>query len=103
MRFIVYLSESIEVPTENHAGKEETAPRSGEQVKSLVICLEDKPLGRRDIMQHVGISSRPIFVYDYLQPAIQAGLVEMTKPDLQAPAPACPANNARTFSQRHRR
>ena len=45
VRFIVYLSESIEVPTENHAGKEETAPRSGEQVteqvRSLLICLED--------------------------------------------------------------
>lgn len=85
VRFIVYLAESIEVPTENHAGKEETAPRSGEQVteqvRSLVICLEDKPSGRRDIMQRVGISSRTTFVYDYLQPAIQAGLVEMTQPD----------------------
>ncbi|MGD9780034.1 ATP-binding protein [Methanomethylovorans sp.] len=93
VRFIVYLAESIEVPTESHAGKEEPPSRSGEQVteqviehvteqvRSLVICLEDKPLGRRDAMQRVGISSRPTFVYDYLQPAIQASLVEMTQPD----------------------
>jgi predicted HTH transcriptional regulator len=93
VRFTVYLSESIVVPTESHAGMEENAPLSGEQVteqviehvteqvRSLVICLEDKSLGRKEAMQRVGISSRPTFVYDYLQPAIQAGLVEMTQPD----------------------
>jgi predicted HTH transcriptional regulator len=93
VRFIVYLAESIAVPTESHAGIEENAPQSGEQVteqviehvteqvRSLIICLENKSLGRREAMQCVGISSRPTFVYDYLQPAIQASLVEMTQPD----------------------
>lgn len=107
VRFIVYLAESIEVPTESHAGKEETPSRSGEQVteqviehvteqvRSLVICLGDKPLGRRDTMQRVGISSRPTFVYDYLQPAIQAGLVEMTQPD----SPKSPTQKYRLTSK----
>ena len=97
VRFIVYLEESIGVSTESHVGKEENARGSceqvteqvtehvteqvTEQVTSLVICLEDKSLGRREAMQCIGISSRPTFVYDYLQPAIQAGLVEMTQPD----------------------
>ncbi|HML85811.1 MAG TPA: ATP-binding protein, partial [Bacteroidales bacterium] len=93
VRFIVYLADSIALSTESHAGKEENASWSGEQVteqviehvteqvRYLVICLEDKSLGRREVMQRVGISSRPTFVYDYLQPAIQAGLVEMTQPD----------------------
>jgi predicted HTH transcriptional regulator len=97
VRFAVYLAESITVSIESHTGKEETVPQSDEQViehvteqviehvteqvRSLVICLEDKSLGRREAMQCVGISSRPTFVYDYLQPAIQAGLVEMTQPD----------------------
>ena len=69
VRFIVYLAESIEVPTESHAGKEEPPSRSGEQVteqviehvteqviehvteqvRSLVICLEDKQIGRAHV------------------------------------------------------
>jgi predicted HTH transcriptional regulator len=85
VRFIVYLADSIAVSTEGHVGKEETPSRSGEQVteqvRTLVISLEDKTLGRKEVMQRVGISSRSTFVYDYLQPAIQSGLVEMTQPN----------------------
>ncbi len=32
-------------------------------------------------MQCLDLSHRPTFLYDYLKPAIQAGLVEMTQPD----------------------
>jgi len=32
-------------------------------------------------MQCIGLRSRPTFIYDYLQPAIQAVFVEMTQPD----------------------
>jgi hypothetical protein len=46
-------------------------------------------------MQRVGISSRPTFVYDYLQPAIQASLVEMTQPD----SPKSPTQKYRLTSK----
>jgi len=32
-------------------------------------------------MKCIGLNHRPTFIYDYLQPAIQAGFVEMTQPD----------------------
>jgi len=34
-------------------------------------------------MKCVSLNHRPIFLYDYLQPAIKAGFVEMTQNDLQ--------------------
>ena len=46
-------------------------------------------------MQRVGISSRPTFVYDYLQPAIQVSLVEMTQPD----SPKSPTQKYRLTSK----
>jgi len=32
-------------------------------------------------MQALGLRHRPTFLYDYLQPALNAGLVEMTQPE----------------------
>jgi len=52
-----------------------------EQVRLLLFCLQDGPLGGREAMKCVGLNHRPTFLYDYLQPAIQAGFVEMTQPD----------------------
>lgn len=52
-----------------------------EQVKRLLICLEERPFGTKDAMQCLGLSHRPTFLYDYLKPAIQAGFVQMTQPD----------------------
>ena len=84
VRLIVYLKESIvaEVPVKaTEQVIEQVTEQVSEQVKSLLLCLKNQPLGRKDAMQCIGLSSRPTFVYDYLQPAIQAGFVEMTQPD----------------------
>jgi len=32
-------------------------------------------------MQAMGLNHRPTFLYDYLQPALSIGLIEMTQPD----------------------
>ncbi len=76
VRFIVYLAEPMTAEISVRATEQVT-----EQVRSLLFCLKTQPLGRRDAMQCIGLSSRPTFVYDYLQPAIQAVFVEMTQPD----------------------
>ena len=52
-----------------------------EQVMRLVHCLQNKPLGTREAMLLLGIQHRPTFLYQYLQPAIEADLVEMTQPE----------------------
>jgi ATP-dependent DNA helicase RecG len=52
-----------------------------EQVKHLLAGLKDEPLGGRDAMQALGLRHRPTFLYNYLQPAIDTGFVEMTQPE----------------------
>jgi hypothetical protein len=42
-------------------------------------------------MHCLGLSHRPTFLYDYLQPAIRAGFAEMTWPD----APTSPTQKYR--------
>jgi hypothetical protein len=75
-RFIVYLADSMTTEVSGRATEQVT-----EQVRLLLFCLQDGPLGAREAMKCVGLNHRPTFLYDYLQPAIQAGFVEMTQPD----------------------
>jgi Fic family protein len=52
-----------------------------EQVKKIIHCLKKKELSVQDAMVSLQLRHRPTFMYNYLQPAITAGLVEMTQPD----------------------
>jgi Fic family protein len=52
-----------------------------EQVKLLLRILVNGESGTRDLMESLRLKHRPTFLYDYLQPAINKGLVEMTQPD----------------------
>jgi ATP-dependent DNA helicase RecG len=52
-----------------------------EQVGKLLWQFGDKSVDGKFLMDAVGISHRPTFLYSYLQPALNAGLVEMTIPD----------------------
>jgi ATP-dependent DNA helicase RecG len=41
----------------------------------------DKPLGRRDLQEKLGLRDREHFRTNYLQPALKEGLIIMSKPD----------------------
>jgi predicted HTH transcriptional regulator len=73
VRFIVPLAEPLIV----QASTEQVT----EQVRHILNCLEREPLGTRDAMQFLDLRHRPTFLYDYLQPAMDASLVEMTQPE----------------------
>jgi predicted HTH transcriptional regulator len=92
VRFIVYLADSMTTEVSGRATEQvaeqvteqvtgQVAEQVAEQVRLLLFCLQDGPLGGREAMKCVGLNHRPTFLYDYLQPAIQAGFVEMTQPD----------------------
>ncbi len=88
VRFTVYLAEPMTTEiskrvTEQVAKQvaEQVAEQVTEQVRRLLFCLQDGPLGGRGAMKCIGLNHRPTFIYDYLQPAIRAGFVEMTQPD----------------------
>jgi DNA-binding PadR family transcriptional regulator len=80
IRFTVYLVESMTTEVSISA-TEQVSEQVSEQVRLLLSCLQQGPLGGREAMKCAGLNHRPTFLYDYLQPAIQAGFVEMTQPD----------------------
>ncbi len=55
-------------------------PQVTPQVERVVLALQGEVL-RGKLMDAVGLKDRMHFVNDYLQPALDAGLVEMTIPD----------------------
>jgi ATP-dependent DNA helicase RecG len=59
---------------------EQVTEQVTEQVGRLVAILQGKPLASREAMKLLGLQHRPTFIYQYLQPAIATGLVEMTQP-----------------------
>ncbi|MEI6386493.1 MAG: RNA-binding domain-containing protein [Spirochaetota bacterium] len=60
---------------------EQVTEQVTEQVQRLTIALGGKESSSRELMELLGLQHRPSFLYDYLQPAIDAGFVAMTLPD----------------------
>jgi ATP-dependent DNA helicase RecG len=60
---------------------EQVTEQATEQVGRLVKTLRAGPLTSQEILKQLGLSHRPTLLYDYLRPALGAGLVEMTIPD----------------------
>ena len=65
----------------DHAATAKVTEQVTEQVKRLIVCLEKSSAGTKDIMRILRLQHRPTFLYDYLQPALDAGFIEMTQPD----------------------
>ena len=51
-----------------------------EQVTKLIEVLE-KEMTVKELMDKVAIKHRPTFIYNYIKPAIELGLVELTIPE----------------------
>lgn len=52
-----------------------------DQVKTLLKCLSRQPLTALACLKKLGLNHRPTFRNNYLQPALEAGLIERTLPD----------------------
>ena len=79
--FRVVTAESLQVSTPYPTRAEQVTEQVTEQVKRLLACLKNEPLSTKAVMQQLGLAHRPTFIQTYLQPALQAGLIEMTQPD----------------------
>mgnify|MGYP000968170742 FL=1 len=64
-------------------GNAESTPQSDMtvQVVKLLEALSDETLSASEIMKRLGLSHRPTFRKNYLNPALEQGLIEMTIPD----------------------
>ena len=52
-----------------------------DQVKRLLKGVGNRQNSASDLMELLGLSHRPTFRKNYLHPALEAGLIEMTMPD----------------------
>lgn len=52
-----------------------------EQVLKLIKIMEKKEYSNVELMELVEIKHRPTFLYNYLQPAIEFGLIDFTIPN----------------------
>ena len=55
--------------------------QASDQVKLLLKILKSNPLSALDCMKKLGLSHRPTFRKNYLNPALEAGYIERTIPD----------------------
>ena len=80
MRLIVRLAEQIEIQRETEQVTQQVTPQVTPQVEKLIGVLQGE-MSRGEIVEALGLKDRMHFVTEYLQPALNAGLVEMTIPE----------------------
>lgn len=51
------------------------------QIKALMSVIETYPMSAVELMEKLGLKSRVTFRKNYIQPALEAGLIAMTDPD----------------------
>ena len=51
------------------------------QIKALMSVVQSYPMTAAELMEKLGLKSRASFRKNYLQPALEAGLIAMTEPE----------------------
>ncbi len=74
---VVHLVQALPV----ERSSEQVTDQASEQVMHLLDCLTPGPLSTQAAMECLELKHRPSFLANYLRPALEAGLVEMTHPD----------------------
>ena len=81
-RFILFMLKVIKtaireivIDTHNHQS------HISNQIKALMSVIESYPMSALELMEKLGLKSRQTFRKNYLQPALEAGLIGMTNPD----------------------
>lgn len=60
---------------------DQDSDQDSDQVKMLLECMGNDELSATQLMKRLGLSHRPTFRKNYLRPALDKGLIEMTIPD----------------------
>ncbi len=79
--FIEFLLEAIRDALYELEGTEQVGVQVTEQVEKLLDVIGEEPLAGNELMKLLDLKHRPTFRKNYLLPALEAGLVEMTIPD----------------------
>lgn len=79
--FIEFLLQAIYDSLKEIFQTEQVIEQVTEQVEKLMEVIGEIPMSSKELMELVGIKHRPTFRKNYLLPAIEQGLIEMTIPD----------------------
>ncbi len=81
-RFILFMLGVIEkAVTELARDTRSHQSHISNQIKSLLSVIDTYPQSAAELMEKLGLKSRAAFRKNYLQPALEAGLIAMTDPD----------------------
>lgn len=81
-RFILFMLGTIKKAVSDLA-RDTHSHRShiSNQIKALMSVIETYPMSAVELMEKLGLKSRVTFRKNYIQPALEAGLIAMTDPD----------------------
>ena len=79
--FITYMLEAIIEALKKHRPIDQENDHITDQVMRLLAELRNGPRSAADVMAALGLSHRPTFRNNYIHPALEAELVEMTHPE----------------------
>lgn len=79
--FVEFLLEAIREALREAMATDQVFDQVTEQVKRVLAHLSDGPLGGAALMVALGLSHRPTFYQNYLNPALDGGWIERTQPD----------------------
>lgn len=79
--FIEFLLGAIRDAIKQAVASDQVTDHVSDQVIRLMGVLGGNELGASDLMQSLGLSHRPTFRRNYLEPALAAGFIKRTQPD----------------------
>jgi hypothetical protein len=79
--FITFMLEMILHAIGSAIVSDQVYDQVSDQVKKLSAVLEKEWMSSNEIMQKLGLSHKPTFRKNYLNPALEAGIVEMQNPE----------------------
>jgi len=79
--FIKFLLRALLTALRDATGTDQVSDQVTDQVVDLLHCLDKAPLSALDCMKRLKLSHRPNFRTNYLHPAKEAGLIELTIPE----------------------
>jgi hypothetical protein len=79
--FVRFMLQAIWDTLEKYAASDQASDQVSDQVKRLLDVLGAKTLSALELMELLELKHRPTFRKNYLRPALESGLIEMTLPN----------------------
>ncbi|MCY4485825.1 MAG: Fic family protein [Deltaproteobacteria bacterium] len=79
--FIIFMLEAILEAVRGFGATDQVSDQVSDQVTRLLAALRGGPKSATQLLAALGLSHRPTLRRNYIRPALDAGLVEMTRPE----------------------